>query len=58
MGVNKLDDSFDPSNFLKTKTFGLAPSNTTLTVTYSYGGSITDNVLSYTLKNTDNIINL
>jgi hypothetical protein len=56
MGVNKLDESFDPSNFLKTKTFGLAPSNTTLTVTYSYGGSITDNVLSYTLKNTDNIV--
>ena len=34
----------------------MAPSNTTLTVTYSYGGSITDNVLSYTLKNTDNIV--
>ena len=56
MGVNKLDESFDPSNFLKTKTFGLAPSNTTLTVTYSYGGSIKDNVLSRTLSNTDNIV--
>ena len=56
LGVNKLDDSFDPSNFLKTKTFGLAPSNTTLTVTYSYGGSIKDNVLSRTLSNTDNIV--
>jgi hypothetical protein len=55
MGVNKLDDSFDPSNFLKTKTFGLAPSNTTLTVTYTYGGSIKDNALSTSIKNLGNI---
>ena len=27
-GVSRLDESFDPSNFLKTQTFGLAPSNT------------------------------
>ena len=26
-GVSRLDESFDPSNFLKTQTFGLAPSN-------------------------------
>jgi len=55
MGINKLDESFDPSNFLKTKTFGLAPSNTTLTVTYTYGGSIKDNALSNTIKNKGNI---
>jgi hypothetical protein len=35
--------AFDPSNFLKTKAFGLAPSNTTLTVKYAYGGGISDN---------------
>ena len=46
MGVSRLDESFDPSNFLKTQTFGLAPSNTTLTVTYNYGGSVEDNVAS------------
>ena len=45
-GVSRLDESFDPSNFLKTQTFGLAPSNTTLTVTYNYGGSVEDNVAS------------
>ena len=56
MGVNKLDESFDPSNFLKTKTFGLAPSNTTLTITYTYGGSIKDNALSNTIKTAGNII--
>jgi|TARA_R100000027_G_scaffold67640_1_gene67398 hypothetical protein len=45
-GISKLDTSFDPSNFLKTKTYGLAPSNITLNVTYTYGGKIEDNVVS------------
>ena len=34
----------DPTNFLYTSTYGLAPSNTTLTVKYSYGGKIEENV--------------
>ena len=37
-------DSIDPSNFLYTSTYGIAPSNTTLTVRYTTGGSLTDNV--------------
>ena len=41
-----LTDAFDPSNFLKTKTFGLAPSNTTLTIRYAFGGGLDDNVNS------------
>ena len=45
-GISRLDEAFDPTNFLKTQTFGLAPSNTTLTVTYNYGGSVEDNVPS------------
>ena len=45
-GISRLDESFDPSNFLKTQTFGLAPSNTTLTVNYNFGGSVEDNVPS------------
>ena len=45
-GVSRLDESFDPSNFLKTQTFGLAPSNTTLTVVYNYGGKVEHNVAS------------
>ncbi len=49
-GISKLDDSFDPSNFLKTKTFGLAPSNTTLTVTYNYGGAVEHNVSSNSIN--------
>ena len=43
---SKLTSTFDPSNFLKTRTFGLAPANTTLTIKYSYGGGINDNVNS------------
>ena len=54
-GLSKLDASFDPSNFLKTKAFGQAPSNITLTVTYTYGGSIQDNVVSGELSNLDNL---
>jgi hypothetical protein len=34
------DFSIDPQNFLKTRTLGLAPVNTTLTVTYRVGGRI------------------
>ena len=44
LGISRLDESFDPSNFLKTGTYGLAPSNTSLTVTYRYGGGIEHNV--------------
>jgi hypothetical protein len=36
----------DPSNFLRTKTYGLAPSNTILTIYYTSGNGIIDNVSS------------
>ena len=41
----------DPSNFLYTKTYGQAPSNTTLTVTYTIGNGIADNVPGGVLTN-------
>ena len=41
---SKIYETFDPSNFLKTKTYGLAPSNTTLSITYQFGGGLQDNV--------------
>jgi len=41
---SKLYETFDPSNFLKTKTYGQAPSNTSLTINYQYGGGAQDNV--------------
>jgi hypothetical protein len=49
---SKLDTYFDPANFLKTEAYGQAPSNTTLTVKFSYGGGIGDNVAG------DSIINI
>ena len=46
-----LDSSLDPSNFLYTKTYGVAPQNTTLTVTYLVGNGIVDNVPANDLVN-------
>jgi len=42
----KLTTAYSPSNFLFTKTYGIAPSNTTLTVRYLTGGGVTANVPS------------
>jgi hypothetical protein len=50
-GVDKMTTAWDPSNFLYTQTYGLAPSNTTLTVTYLKGGGATSNIPSNTLTN-------
>lgn len=43
------DINIDPSNFLYTRAYGQAPSNTTLTVTYTVGTGIQDNVPSNVL---------
>ncbi len=43
-GISKLDRAFDPSNFLQTKSYGQAPSNTILTVNYKVGGGQKSNV--------------
>jgi hypothetical protein len=53
-GVRRLVDvDIDPSNFLYTRTYGQAPANTTLTVTYTVGNGISDNVSINTLTNVD-----
>ena len=46
-----LDTAFDPANFLNTETYGQCPTNTTLTIKYSYGGGIDDNVASNSVNN-------
>jgi len=46
---NKLTIFYDPSNFLYTGTYGLAPSNTVLTIEYYKGGGLTANVPSNTI---------
>jgi len=48
-GTDKLTTAWDPANFLYTKTYGLAPSNTTLTVEYLVGGGATSNVTAQSL---------
>jgi hypothetical protein len=45
----KLTTAYSPTNFLFTKTYGIAPSNTTLTFRYLTGGGVTANVGANTL---------
>ena len=46
---DKLTTAFAPSNFVFTKTYGIAPSNTTLTVRYLTGGGVSANVPANTI---------
>jgi hypothetical protein len=48
--------SIDPTDFLSSDTFGLAPANTTLTVTYWVGGGIDSNVPSNTITSVDSLL--
>jgi len=49
IGVSKIDTAYDPSNFMYTGAYGLAPANTTLTIRYLVGGGIDSNVPSDTI---------
>jgi hypothetical protein len=42
--ISRLEESFDPTNFLKTKTYGTSPSMTSITVKYLVGGGVNSNV--------------
>jgi hypothetical protein len=42
--ISRLNTSIDPSNFLKTSTFGVAPAGKTLTINYLVGGGVESNV--------------
>ena len=48
-GVSRIDQAYDPSNFLYSRSYGISPNNTTLTVTYITGGGITANVPANTI---------
>ncbi len=48
---DKLTTAYSPANFLYTNTYGISPSNTTLTVRYLTGGGVTSNVAANTLTN-------
>ena len=49
-GVSRIDYAYDPSNFLSTRSYGLAPSNTTLTITYLVGGGVIANAPANTIN--------
>jgi len=48
---DKLTTAYAPSNFMFTKTYGIAPSNTTLTVRYLTGGGAISNIPANSLSN-------
>lgn len=52
-GVSKMFMAYDPSNFMYTNEYGIAPSNTTLTVTYLVGGGVEANLPSDDIGITD-----
>jgi hypothetical protein len=54
---NKLTTAYSPTNFIFTNTYGIAPSNTTLTIRYLAGGGVASNVNAndLTLLNTSTI---
>ena len=47
---DKLTVAYSPVNFLYTGTYGVSPSNTTLTVRYLTGGGVNSNVSANTLN--------
>ena len=53
---DKLKTAYSPTNFLFTNTYGISPSNTTLTIRYLTGGGVESNVASGDLNsiNTQN----
>ena len=51
--VEQIDRAFDPSNFLFTRTYGLAPSNTTLTIRYLTGGGVEANAPANSITEKD-----
>jgi hypothetical protein len=53
--ISRLEESFDPTNFLKTKTYGTSPSMTTMTVKYLVGGGISSNITSGQLTRIEGI---
>jgi len=48
-----VDINIDPSNFLNTRAYGQAPSNTTLTFTYTVGNGVSENVPSGVITELD-----
>ena len=50
---DKLTTAYSPTNFIFTNTYGVSPTDTTLTVRYYTGGGVASNVLSNTANSID-----
>jgi len=50
---DKLTTAYSPTNFIFTNTYGIAPSNTTLTVRYIVGSGVSSNVDANTINTLD-----
>jgi hypothetical protein len=53
--LNTYQQSIDPTNFLRTSTYGISPHNTTITIEYLVGGGVSSNVGANVLRNLRNI---
>jgi len=53
--TRNVDLSVDPTNFIYTRTYGLAPNNVTLTVTYAVGKGRVENVLPNSISTIDSV---
>jgi hypothetical protein len=50
-----INTAYDPANFLYTSTYGISPSNTTLTIRYLTGGGVAANIPANSLNNITNL---
>jgi hypothetical protein len=53
-----LTTGYDPANFLYTSTYGIAPSNVTLTIRYLTGGGVTANIPANSFSGISNTSNI
>jgi hypothetical protein len=55
-GISKMNMAYDPSNFMYTNEYGIAPSNTVLTASYLVGGGVETNLPTDDIGLNDTVI--
>ena len=56
--VSKLKTAYSPTNFIFTNTYGIAPTNTTLTIRYIVGGGVDSNIDANSLTQISPLANI
>ena len=56
--INKLTTAYSPTNFIFTNTYGIAPTNTTLTIRYLVGGGVESNIEANSLTQITPLANI